>query len=383
MTRHKCNKDNCPAKGPKIKCCTCKSLCHLQCFGFQAGENIDGLDTVKITLQNGAIFTSFVSCMAFSCCAEQMSSTEQKKALKLPTVSRSTSSTRSSSKSSENESSYASEFKEIKSMLQSIKNATKSNTDEIAAMKSLSVPESNELENIKELLQTIKNATDANTAEIAEIKSLSTKTEASVKKVTEQSAATSQQTPQMGAAMSYVKAFRANALSKAATETPNSTRKRKRIESPITSKMNLPTPKIGTKSSASGLSVVPKPNRNNEDKPKFEKALYVSRMHPMTTCEEITAYITSNTTVTVPSRFSVHKMVKKDADLSSLKFVSFKIELNIDDLDVLDDANLWPEGVIVREFKPAPKNELGRHFPPLVDKNKYTAPDLMDTGSTA
>lgn len=225
------------------------------------------------------------------------------------------------------------------------------------------------------MLQAIKSATDANTAEIAVIKSLSTETEANVKKVTEQSATTSQQSSQIGAALSYAQQFRGNALLKEANQTPNSA-KRKPTSSPITSKMVLPTPKIGTKSNASGLSVVPKPNRNKENKPKFDKALFVSRMHPMSTCEEITGYIISNTTVKDPSKFNVHKMVKKDADLSSLKYESFKVELNEDDLD---NESLWPQGVVVCELKPAPKNELGRHFPPLNDKNKPATPVPMES----
>lgn len=111
--------------------------------------------------------------------------------------------------------------------------------------------------------------------------------------------------------------------------------------------------------------MVPKLNRISSEQPKFAKALYVSRLNPSVTNEELIDYIVSNTPVNDKTKFNVHKMVKKDADLSSMKFVSFKVELNAEDLDVLDDGDLWPEGVIVREFKPAPKNELGNYFPPI------------------
>lgn len=123
----------------------CENLCYLQCFDFKAGETIDGQETMKITLQNGTCFTSFVSCMAFSCCSDRMSSTEQKKALKLPQLTRSTSKSRTS-KPNESESIIANEFKELKQTLQSIKNATKSNAFENAAFKTSSAQtESNEL----------------------------------------------------------------------------------------------------------------------------------------------------------------------------------------------------------------------------------------------
>jgi hypothetical protein len=120
-------------------------------------------------------------------------------------------------------------------------------------------------------------------------------------------------------------------------------------------------------------------NRNKNDKPKFEKALFVSRLDPTTTCEQMVNYIKEHTPVNDETRFHVHKMVKKDADVTTLRFVSFKIELNVADLDVLDDGSLWPDGSIVREFKPAPKNELGNYFPPLNHNSKPASSNLNET----
>lgn len=111
--------------------------------------------------------------------------------------------------------------------------------------------------------------------------------------------------------------------------------------------------------------VVPKPNNNRDNKPKFEKPLWVSRMDPATSNDDVVAYITSNTSVTDKEQISVHKFVKKDVDLSTLKFISFKVEMNADDLKLLNDENLWPEKVQVREFMQTPKNVLGNYFPPL------------------
>lgn len=232
-----------------------------------------------------------------------------------------------------------------------------------------------ELNNIKKMLQSIQNATDTNTAEIAEIKSMTTKTDANVQKTAEQTAKLNQfnETPRAtnGHAMSYVTAFR----NRAAASALSSSSKRKRHISPekFRPKQNFAEPKVGTKTNVNGLSVVPKPNRSRDAQPKFETALYVSGLDPSTTNEQLNEYIVANTSVTDATKFKVHKMVKKDADLSQLKYVSFKVLMNDAELIILDDKNMWPEGVRVRKFEQVPKNDLGRHFPPLLVKETGAA----------
>lgn len=91
--------------------------------------------------------------------------------------------------------------------------------------------------------------------------------------------------------------------------------------------------------------------------------------------------LVANTPVTDKAKFNVHKMVKKGVDESTLKFVSFKVELNVEELNILDDVNLWPEGVQVREFQQVPKNELGNYFPSLNANDKQekaNVPEGMD-----
>lgn len=151
------------------------------------------------------------------------------------------------------------------------------------------------------MLTTIQNATENNTADIAEIKMLSTSTEAGVKKVTEQNEANKlSQTPNVASDQhSSPQMFFAYALRRQMrpyrtsneSELPN----RKRSESPA-AKINRPQPKIGTKSNVSGLTVVSQPERNM--KPFFEMALWVSRLNPAVTCEEVVTFITTNTPIT-------------------------------------------------------------------------------------
>lgn len=337
---HKCDKDKCPSahvKGPKMKCGKCGNVTYLQCFGFQAGKKIDGHDTVKMSLTNGVVFTTFIPCMAFHCCSGEMSDEEQKFVLKMPTV-RSTSKSRTT-KPSESESMIV-----------------------------------GELNCIKEMLKSVMKVSDAHTEQIAEIKSLSLATESNVKKATEQSASLNMSSP----ALQYTQAFRNRALAKARNETPTSS-KRKRTDSPSRAKMNLPSPKFGTKSNVNGLSVVPKRDPNRDDKPKFEKAIWVSRLRPDVTEEQVVEFITSNTSATDKTKMNVHKLVKKDADLTLLKFVSFKIELNVDDFNLLNDPAVWPENVMVREFMQVPKATLGEFFPRLKPAQKPTSAASMET----
>lgn len=325
--QHKCD-DKCPnsaKRGPKIKCCKCGTICYLQCFDFEVGAKIESQETVKMTV-NGVVFTTFLSTMAFSCCTNALTDKEQKSALKMPSVARNSSKTRSSN-SNQNEQSYA-----------------------------------NELNIIKELLTSIKSATDSNTAEIAAIKSLSTQTDANVKKVSSQSAALDDLSTPRSPALRYVNNYKKRAYAAVVAGTPNN--KRIRLETNERPKQKFPEPKVGTKSNVNGLTIVPKKTRVH-DKPVFAKALYVSGFAPATSNEEIANYIVENTPVADMTKFKVHKMVAKNADESKLKFVSFKVELNVDELDILDNVELWPQGVRVREFTVLPKNELSNYFPSL------------------
>lgn len=219
----------------------------------------------------------FVSCMAFACCVDNVSSTEVRSKLKMP----------------------------------SLRSTSKSNTNDIA----------NDVKFIKGILESIQMATEANTAAINEMKKTSSTTEENVKKLTEQNVPNQMAftaTPIGSPPMSYVQAFRSKMTSKA-NATPNrlnrmNSPKRPRIESPKNQKSKFPQPKMGTKINANGLSVVPTPNISRVSKPNFGKALRVSRLNPTTTNDEVIDYITSNTSVTNKERISVHKLVKKYAD---------------------------------------------------------------------
>lgn len=304
-------------------------MCYLKCYGFEKSNTIEGNETVKRNLADGTVVVMFVSCMAFSCCDEIVASNDVRATLKMPK-------TRSTSKANAN-----------------------ANPNEIVS----------EMKIMKQMLESIQMATETNTRDISEMKKCSSKTEANIQKLTDRNEGKEfafTATPQ-SPGLSYVTDFRKRMTAKAnATPVGSSNRlKRRRTDSTSRTKQQFPEPKMGTKTNANGLSVVPKPDRNRESGPKFEKALWVSRLSTQTTNDDVIAYITSNTSVTDSSRINVHKLVKKDVDVTTLQFVSFKVEMNAEDLDVLNDSNLWPQYVQVREFLQTPKNVLGNYFPAL------------------
>lgn len=323
---HQCDRENCkPAfvDGPKMKCYTCGRMCFLGCYGLEAGTKVDGMDTVKWLSSNGGVFSTYLPFLIFSCCDTVMPADVQRKQLKIPSTVRSGSKGRPTN-------------------------------DQVMI---------NELKTIKEMLTSIQSATSMNTADIAEIKSLSTKTDANMQKVTDSNAATA--SPALSYHQNFLKRTRDTA-----SGTPIGKRSRSNTPSRPSPrpKPNVPESKVGTKPNSSGLSVVPKivRVRVRDDKPKFEKALFVSRLLPATTVDGIVDFVVKNTPINVKERMNVHKLVKKGVDEATLDFVSFKIEVSAEDLDILNDSNVWPEGVLVREFVISPpKNVLGRHLPSM------------------
>jgi hypothetical protein len=142
-------------------------------------------------------------------------------------------------------------------------------------------------------------------------------------------------------------------------------------------KIDAPQPKTGTKAASSKLSVV-KPIAKPAPiaKPTFNRAIWVSRFNPLTEPSTIVDYIVSDTPVTDTSKFNVQKLVKKGTDLDTLKFVSFKIEVNEDEYKILSDPDMWPEDVLMRPF--IENRKLGDFLPPV---NRQRTTEAMDVGS--
>lgn len=147
-----------------------------------------------------------------------------------------------------------------------------------------------------------------------------------------------------------------------------------------TPKLNAPQAKVGTKTAASGLSVVLQPKRI--EKPSFQKAIWVSRLSLETSNDDISKWIIENTSVKDSEKFRVHKLVKKDLGLSTLKFVSFKVEVSEMEFEALIDPDVWPENVMIREFLKS--LTLGDFFPTLPEQKnvKQTLSPKIPTTAT-
>lgn len=80
------------------------------------------------------------------------------------------------------------------------------------------------------------------------------------------------------------------------------------------------------------------------------RSIWVSRFHPDTSIDEVLNHIKDAITYIDVSNLKCRKLVKKDADLSKLKFVSFKIDADSGYFDELCNPDIWPAYVRVREF---------------------------------
>lgn len=109
---------------------------------------------------------------------------------------------------------------------------------------------------------------------------------------------------------------------------------------------SIPRPVQGTKivdlSDLSVPNIIPE-----EPRPKFW--LYLTGFHPQTSNDDITKIVTRS--MDCNDAIDVVKLVPREADLSKLSFVSFKIGLNPTLKDTALRPSTWPERVKFREFQ--------------------------------
>lgn len=124
------------------------------------------------------------------------------------------------------------------------------------------------------------------------------------------------------------------------------------MKTPTNSKpKKLPQAKVGTRSISSNLKIAPAP----KPKPKLDRAIHVSRMDTSVTVEILNEYISQNTQLKLNENFKCSLLVKKDVDISKLTFISFKVDVDSDNFNVLSDVDFWPQGAMIREFISQPK----------------------------
>lgn len=128
--------------------------------------------------------------------------------------------------------------------------------------------------------------------------------------------------------------------------------------------VKFPTPKQGRKDVQIGRPVVERQITPRNVDP-MSKSIWISRFHPDTTTEELESYVVEHTAAKDKMKFKCTKLVKKDADITKMSYVSFKIDATPEVYDILIDPENWPNNKQIREFvkMAPPKPTLANHFP--------------------
>lgn len=349
---HICDRDVCPMKnvsGPKLLCSKCQSTCYLLCLGFEICGN-----GVKINSNTGCNFAMDPNSICITC----------------PKCDASFLTEAINEKMEQTENGTNNIKPNVNSVLMSqtpnkqkvLPNQT--NTSAVTPMSFSQLKQ--EITKMTRILNTVKAVVDTSSADICELKTVTTDTNNIVKTYnTKSSEFNNVFSTKLNALTNETQSF-SNMVKQQHDQRQTFPLKRKMatnndaagqttsIQLPNSSKQmyskpkNLPQPKTGKRLGAVGLMAAPKV----KPKPKFDKALHVSRIEPSVTVEQMNDYIKSNTKLIENEDFKCTLLVKKDKDISTLSFVSFKIDICVDKCEQLTDEDFWPEGVQIRSFVP-------------------------------
>ena len=86
-----------------------------------------------------------------------------------------------------------------------------------------------------------------------------------------------------------------------------------------------------------------------------QKLLFLSNFDPLTTCDQVKSYILNQFDCSVQL---CRKLVRKEVDVTSLQFVSFKISISINKMSLLLNPSDWPSGIRMGESIPKPSKNL-------------------------
>lgn len=323
---HKCNRDDCSREnvnGPKIKCAKCNNLCYLQCFGFEKCATMENIDVIRYSLPNGGAIHTFLPHIAFVCCDTSITTTELKAKLKLPPKARGTSQTRQAKQPAEN-ALILNEIAEIKDKITKMNDTTEKNSIELSGIKT-TVNENNVL-----------------------CKSLENKANVS---------STAAHNNQFAKTPTFARIAAENRRLVTPKRKLDSDNKPKQLIE------KLPKPVSGTRDINIGPKPVTKEKSNasttQNTKPKFEKSMWVSGLAPATSNEEMIDFVLKSSGINDQNQFNCHKLVKKDADIDQLSYISFKIDVNEQLFEQLMNPDIWPNYVRIREFIQAKPVILG------------------------
>lgn len=88
-----------------------------------------------------------------------------------------------------------------------------------------------------------------------------------------------------------------------------------------------------------------------------KKWIHISKFKPTVSCDQIINYIAANSNID-KANIECYKLVKKDANLSELKSVNFKLGVVSSFYNDIFNSKLWPTDIRVRPFKNFQKREI-------------------------
>lgn len=359
---HSCNREDCErgaVNGPKAKCFVCKKLCYLGCYGITPTlSQVAAHDRSKI---ENFTPTSNIQFVCNNCISSPVHSSQ-------PSFL-------------DDSINSGTPNKKERAKIVGIMNEVVKLQEQLAAFQSSSMfSEMNaKLESIDMKTTEIKSNTEAVLCEVNAKSSKPTDENIEIRFGATPNA-TRPFRPQLNhlKTPSYASFFHGNATP---AKTPSGSAKRQRVEKPRQpSKPIVPSPKVGTNANAGGLiAVPPKPApKKREEKSKYEKAVWISRLPTTTTEDEVSDYI-GTIQAAVSKDFNVHKLVTKGRPLSELSFISFRIACNVNDFAVLNDPGVWPKGVLVREFMESKPVTLGAFLPNNLNQDDARKPTENST----
>lgn len=91
-------------------------------------------------------------------------------------------------------------------------------------------------------------------------------------------------------------------------------------------------------------------NQNSQKaQPSANRELYVSKFRNHITTEDILSYIKSKSNLRTDD-FKVFRLTKRNQEISTLSFVSFKIETSASNAEILLNRDFWPRECFIKDF---------------------------------
>lgn len=115
-------------------------------------------------------------------------------------------------------------------------------------------------------------------------------------------------------------------------------------------------------------------------KPAEKCWIYLSRIAPHVTEDDISALVKECVPDAQPI---VRKLVRKDADIRTFAFISFKVGIDLQLKDIALDAKNWPKGIYFRQFEE--RNSLQDFWGPKAPKfprTVHTGPPLASDNAS-